>query len=171
MRILPSKSYYEKHKEELKAKARANYYANKEKRAKQCKQYRLTHKEELARLGRIYYLKTRDKQRAYKIIHERNRSQALKTKIYELLGDTCVRCGFADKRALQIDHINGHGGQLLKGICTQKYYRSIIAMSDIERKATYQILCANCNWIKKAENNEVKTSVSTSGTEITLKTT
>lgn len=156
MCILPSKSYYENHKEELKAKSRANYHANKTKRQAQNKQYRLTHKKELACKAREYYQKTRDKQRAYKITHERVRSQALKEQIFQLLGDKCVRCNFTDKRALQIDHINGHGGQLLKGICTQKYYRSIIALPETERRATYQILCANCNWIKKAENNEVK---------------
>lgn len=31
--------------------------------------------------------------------------------VYTILGDSCVRCGFSDKRALQVDHINGGGLQ------------------------------------------------------------
>src|SRR3990172_4802494 len=43
----------------------------------------------------------------------------------ELLGSRCVRCGFTDARALQIDHINGGGSKELKNSCTHKQYLRI----------------------------------------------
>ena len=70
-----------------------------------------------------------------------------------LLGGKCVRCGFSDERALQADHIYGGGNQELKAISTSGIYRKILKMDNPESE--YQLLCANCNWIKRAENNEV----------------
>ena len=70
---------------------------------------------------------------------------------FQLLGDKCAKCGFSDVRALQIDHINGDG------VTERKQLRSIgirrkISMTGVT--TGYQLLCANCNWIKRAENNE-----------------
>lgn len=66
------------------------------------------------------------------------------------LGAQCEYCGFNDMRALQIDHVNGDGHKeraVRKSIC-----RNIaLDLTDITR---YQLLCANCNWIKRIENNE-----------------
>lgn len=68
----------------------------------------------------------------------------------EILGGECSSCGIADIRVLQIDHINGGGHQELleKGSnhVTTKIFRG--------ETDDYQILCANCNWIKRWENNE-----------------
>src|SRR5438094_515100 len=43
--------------------------------------------------------------------HEKNRNYRAKLRDDFLLvfGGKCVRCGFSDKRALQIDHVNGDG--------------------------------------------------------------
>ncbi len=69
----------------------------------------------------------------------------------------CVRCGFTDIRALQIDHINGGGVQELKVVSsTDRVYRAILKNPD---KTKYQILCANCNWIKRVENRECRRKV------------
>jgi hypothetical protein len=73
-------------------------------------------------------------------------------KLVEMLGGVCARCGFADKRALQIDHINGDGAndrKLLRGGIFAYYL-------DVPEHARekLQVLCANCNWIKRAENSE-----------------
>jgi hypothetical protein len=68
------------------------------------------------------------------------------------LGGKCVRCGFSDTRALQIDHVKGGGKYQSKLMGRAVYYRYVLAhLQDGE----YQLLCANCNWIKRAENNEV----------------
>jgi AraC-like DNA-binding protein len=69
----------------------------------------------------------------------------------EILGGKCVSCGFSDIRALQIDHIHGNG-------CAERdtsggnysIYKKIVG-GDTDG---YQVLCANCNWIKRADQGE-----------------
>lgn len=78
----------------------------------------------------------------------------LRTQIFDLLGFICTNCGFDDIRALQIDHVNGNGRQeILKLKSTYTYYKKILD----DKLGNYQILCANCNWIKRSERNEVRT--------------
>ena len=77
----------------------------------------------------------------------------LKDQIYERLGGAkCSRCGFFDKRALCIDHKNGGGVKELRTISGATYYRKVLA----DKTGKYQILCQNCNWIKRWENKEVR---------------
>jgi len=66
----------------------------------------------------------------------------------------CFRCGFSDIRALQIDHINGGGTKELDTISSGGLYARILNLSEVEIRNAYQILCANCNMIKKEENRE-----------------
>ena len=68
------------------------------------------------------------------------------------LGGRCAKCGFTDIRALQIDHVDGGGNQLRKTTSYVSMYRDIIAGTC---KYPVQLLCANCNWIKRDENNEM----------------
>ncbi len=67
-------------------------------------------------------------------------------------GVKCVRCNFSDPRALQIDHIYGGGRKEIKKFKDNKKYLEHIK-TNLEN---YQILCANCNWIKRYENKETK---------------
>jgi hypothetical protein len=65
----------------------------------------------------------------------------------------CAKCGFSDIRTLSIDHINGGGrkhAQELKKAGTI-FYRWLIKNNFPEG---YQVLCMNCNYIKKIENKE-----------------
>lgn len=83
----------------------------------------------------------------------------LRNSVLEIMGGKCVRCGFSDKRALQIDHIKGGGNRERKekrflGMGTS-YYKYVME-SFLKNENRYQLLCANCNWIKRFENNEVK---------------
>ena len=64
----------------------------------------------------------------------------------------CVKCGYQDVRALQIDHVNGGGRAHYKTYSPQSLYLAIIRG---ENQVPLQILCANCNWIKRFENNEM----------------
>ena len=80
------------------------------------------------------------------------RGRAEKLKVYNLLGNKCVKCGFDDPRALQVDHINGGGKKDIRNNSGYMRYRKI--MNDPLAKEHYQILCANCNWIKRHENKE-----------------
>lgn len=76
----------------------------------------------------------------------------IKTEVYRLLGDKCIRCGFTDIRALQIDHVNGGGLKGKRG--TPKSYYMLVRESIKRGEQKYQLLCANCNWIKAYENHE-----------------
>ena len=78
----------------------------------------------------------------------------MRAKVIAELGGKCVRCGFNDPRALQIDHINGGGVKEIRSMRRYSYYLMIHNLPEEERDAKYQCLCANCNWIKRAENNE-----------------
>lgn len=65
----------------------------------------------------------------------------------------CSRCGFSDERALQVDHVVGDGAEEKKSrhsIGEAAYYKKVF--DDVVGK--YQLLCANCNWIKRVENEE-----------------
>lgn len=81
----------------------------------------------------------------------------LKDKVYDKLGRVCAHCGFSDERALQIDHVNGCGYEERKRCKSGAYLRRVL--EDTEGK--YQILCANCNWIKKADSELENSSIYT----------
>jgi hypothetical protein len=83
----------------------------------------------------------------------RNRNAESKKKAFDKLGNKCARCGFSDIRALQIDHVYGDG-YLYKYERANCYTIYELVIADIWGR--YQCLCANCNWIKKAENCENK---------------
>ncbi len=57
-------------------------------------------------------------------------------------------------RALQFDHINGGGHRERKNLTKQ--VSKVVMESFLKNENKYQLLCANCNWIKKSENNETK---------------
>lgn len=95
------------------------------------------------------------------------KSQLLRAKCLALLGNECQHCGFKDPRALQIDHVNGGGNREHKEIKnTRKFYDKVLA----DTSGTYQLLCANCNWIKRHERKEnLTTYVLTTEGRATLK--
>jgi hypothetical protein len=64
-------------------------------------------------------------------------------------GNRCKKCGFDDPRALQIEHTNGDGYIERRNGYTSgvTYFKKVLA----DESGRYQLLCANCNWIKKAE--------------------
>ena len=115
--------------------------------------YYLANKEKYSKYYRKYF--SNPEVRARKNEQDRNRVFEVKKIIYDVLGGAvCKNCGFDDIRALQLDHINGGGSkdkQTNRG--TVKILR--LYRNNLEKlKQVYQILCANCNWIKKHENNE-----------------
>lgn len=75
--------------------------------------------------------------------------------ILKLLGVICKNCGYdKDWRALHIDHVNGNGKRDRK-TNSGTYYKKI-KQKILKGSKEYQILCANCNWIKVYENKERK---------------
>ena len=79
-----------------------------------------------------------------------------RTEILQLLGSHCIRCGFSDSRALQIDHVNGKGCKERRKFHNSSllYYRFVLRRIK-EGSKDYQLLCANCNTIKKVEKEEL----------------
>lgn len=79
----------------------------------------------------------------------------LRYSIFDRLGRECAHCGFSDYRALCIDHVNGGGAtdrRLYPDYRT--YLKRISEYSDDDLRSRYQLLCANCNTIKKLEMGE-----------------
>lgn len=91
-------------------------------------------------------------------LRDRHAKQRFETKasIVEKLGGCCKRCGFSDQRALQFDHIYGGGTEERKsnGFDWWSWIKKLDSMSLSELEEKIQILCANCNQIKKVEENE-----------------
>lgn len=79
---------------------------------------------------------------------------SIRVRAINKLGGVCIRCSFSDIRALQIDHINGDGTIERKSLSPCKLYK--LALNNPTK---YQVLCANCNWIKRVENKENKKQV------------
>jgi hypothetical protein len=77
---------------------------------------------------------------------------------FNLLGGQCInpygqhKEPYTDLRCLQIDHIHGGGREHFRKRSTYGIIADVI--KDIDRKSKYQLMCANCNWIKRFENNE-----------------
>lgn len=77
----------------------------------------------------------------------RERYHAVKREIFVALGSICARCGFADHRAIEVDHIDddGHAHRLSQP--GRSVYRAILV--DIQAgTGRYQLLCSNCHLIK-----------------------
>jgi hypothetical protein len=81
-----------------------------------------------------------------------------RNELLDFLGDKCGKCGFVDRRAFQIDHKNGGGSKERKlvraGLLGVMY--KMMKNGPVGFRQKYQLLCANCNWIKRLENNEIK---------------
>ena len=87
--------------------------------------------------------------RKQSLIENRRR---LRREVLDAYGGKCVRCGFSDERALQIDHVDGGGCQHRKQFGGQVSFMYWLRRVGFPKN--FQILCANCNWIKRAENRE-----------------
>jgi hypothetical protein len=90
----------------------------------------------------------------HRIKRRENRIQVL-----TFFGAECVKCGYsADYRALQIDHIQGDGAKHRKSLAVVSlgpaYFLREIKSNPESLKLRFQVLCANCNLIKRCENKE-----------------
>lgn len=94
----------------------------------------------------------RNKEKNLEILRLNRRKARLD--VVNFFGGKCVRCGFDDWRALQIDHINGGGFSDSRTKQSNHFFRKWINNHPKEARELYQLLCANCNWIKKHENDE-----------------
>jgi len=115
------------------------------------RKYHALNKEKISERKRRYY--KRDPAKV--CINKKNYRDKLKNRLYSILGGSkCVRCGFSDVRALQFDHIKGGGRKDLLRFTNSCQMHLFYSNNPDEAKETLQVLCANCNWIKKNENKE-----------------
>lgn len=79
----------------------------------------------------------------------------------------CAKCGFDNIKALCIDHINGDGAKHRTDIQLEKKQKepvSGVRLYDYLKKNNYpnnpplQVLCQNCNMIKRVDNEEFRKS-------------
>jgi hypothetical protein len=105
----------------------------------------------------LFRKKQNDRRRVYQ--------RRVRMKVIEVLGGCCANPyglhdkPFSDWRCLQIDHVKGNGHsyrnmRLHLDTSSINLYHKIIREVKSGSK-DYQLLCANCNWIKKYENHEV----------------
>lgn len=78
---------------------------------------------------------------------------SIKQKMFEIIGCRCIKCGLDDFRTLQFDHINGGGGKEIKQFGNSVVMLRYYVKHPEEAKEKLQVLCANCNWIKRYENS------------------
>lgn len=93
----------------------------------------------------------------------RKRKAGLRARALAKLGNKCSNpaCqwlnpdgsrGCADPRCLQIDHVHGGGcAERLKNGTSQELLHYAVLRDETSK---YQLLCANCNWIKRETNGE-----------------
>lgn len=94
----------------------------------------------------------------------RKRKAELRGRVLAKLGNKCANpaCqwlnpdgtrGCTDPRCLQIDHVAGGGthDKLTLGHCQDVLHYRVLR----DKIGQYQLLCANCNWIKRHVNGEV----------------
>lgn len=79
----------------------------------------------------------------------------LRSDLLNLMGNECVRCSFNDPRALQVDHVYG-GGTYDRKVQQNSSRRAFNKKVEEFKRGELQLLCANCNWIKRAENDETR---------------
>lgn len=155
MKVIQDKNYYREYRlknlDRIREKNKAWYSRTKEARHAYHKDFYIKHRERLLEISRNNHIKFREK------ISENHRNNSISRRklILAILGDKCVRCGYdSDYRALQIDHVNGNGYLEIKKMSHSWSFKFWINALR-ERRSEYQLLCANCNWIKRIENKEI----------------
>ena len=147
--------YRKRNKEKIRGQKRKHY----EKHRDYYLNYYATHREHIRELaktcyrrhkaaGKVFYnLKTAKLAKQYRL--------RIKSKLFDILGNKCVHCGFSDVRALQIDHVHGNGTRHIKEVGRNHQYFLYVLNAVKNGSKNYQLLCANCNWIKRYEMQEV----------------
>jgi len=153
-----SAKYRESHSEEAQEYSRLYYELHSE----EAREYRRRYRKD-------YPEKIREENRRYKRTHpnkgkesSRRYQRALKIEILSYYSDGNLKCVIcAEKRlaCLSIDHIRG-GGEAhrkeIKGTGGGFFYKWL---KKNGYPNGYQVLCMNCQWIKREKNNECHRSI------------
>jgi len=118
------------------------------------KEYRIKNKQKISNQMKIWRLNNKEHLKKTK----KNARVELKRLIIDKYSNgtgCCVKCGFNDSRALQIDHINNDGAEERKKLFGSRLDAGIRFYYYLKRNNFpdgYQVLCANCNIIKLREH-------------------
>jgi tRNA-dihydrouridine synthase len=129
--------------------------SNKERKKERKKERR----EYLRSYFKTWYSKNRDRHCAYMRKYMHGYFQSIKLEVFKHYSPTLTcqypGCGFGDMRALSIDHINGGGARHIRQI--QRNGSSFYQwLKKHDFPPGFQVLCMNHQWIKRAENEEVR---------------
>ena len=131
-------------------------YANWGKYYREYKRKQLKNNPEKVReQAKKYYYNNHTNRRILLNKHNKITRNRLRSSVLGILNNKCNKCELSDVRTLQIDHIFGKGGKERQEFNPRKYLKKVLN-SIRENKNEYQLLCANCNWIKRRENKEEK---------------
>ena len=78
----------------------------------------------------------------------RDAKARLKERLFEMYGHRCAICGFDDKRALTLDHINQNGNEERRLLGERGVY--VRAVNEY-RPDEYRTLCMNCQFIERSK--------------------
>ena len=131
-------SYYQQNKERIKARSKKWYEENKDQAKANAKRNAPKYRKRKNALSKIRW---------------REQRVALLKQVGKGVLE-CIKCSFSDIRALQVDHVNGGGMAEVRNSKFRNPER--YAKHIAKNPKNYQLLCANCNWIKKYENKEHK---------------
>jgi len=118
-----------------------------------CRSCRNARRQELRIKKEGYYATERDRYREQHLLSCRKLYYRYKAQVLQHYGgdSPACSCGFSDRRALSIDHIEGGGCQHRKEIgAGVNFYRWLVKNSFPEG---FQVLCMNCQFIKRYEEN------------------
>jgi hypothetical protein len=142
-----SHKYYLEHKEDWKhfpsqskekSSARKKKYVQEhpDRRKASIKKYCDAHKEEAKLYQKQHYQIYKARKNELRLALRKERY----TKFFEMYGDRCACCGYADKRFLVLDHIKGQRGRR-REISQTAYKRA----TEKYRPDEFRVLCHNCN--------------------------
>ena len=122
------------------------------------KAVRRAYRRRLAGEGRVETGRKRKRgpgQNKRRNVKMQRKQREARARVLAMFGDRCVRCGFGDLRALQIDHVHADGSDHKRrsrnAIHRNHAYYWGVLQSLRRGEDRYQVLCANCNWIKRDE--------------------
>jgi hypothetical protein len=100
-------------------------------------------------LSKQYNANYRIKNREYFASYAKRTYHETRLKLMQLLGDCCKWCGHPDERVLEFDHINDDGADDRKKFSGARSMLDYYVKNHEEAKERLQLLCRNCNWLKR----------------------
>lgn len=149
------KKYKQENKDKIRSSSRIYYLKNKERIDEYRKRYDSINAQRIAIRKHAYYRLVKDHITTRSREYSKTSKEKWKETLLSLLGNRCGVCGYSDTLALQFDHITGGGSKEMRSMTRNGMIRMYVNNPELA-KQKLQVLCANCNWIKRHEKQEVQ---------------